>query len=358
MRTPTKLTAAMFACCALLGSTVVSASATAATAATAVSCSDTALPVSGPDGPTTVHGRFCLPASTTPDAVQLLVHGGTYNSAYWDIPEEPERNSYQRDMAAHGYATFAMDQLGAGRSGKPLSPQLLLPAAAKAVHEVVGHLRAGHVGGHAFGKVVLVGHSVGSGVVAAEAATYHDVDAVILSGMTHLPAVPVLALGVLFGLQPAFAEPRFLGSDLLYFTTKPGSREWLFYHRENADPGVIAADEATKDQVSVPGMGTVALFGIVLPVTKGIDVPVFQAVGENDVLFCGVLALRDCSTAEKLRAQEAPYYGPGARLSTYVLPGAGHSLALHRNAAAYREATRTWLSGELGLAPEGYHPIG
>ena len=30
---------------------------------------------------------------------------------------------------------------------------------------------------------------------------------------------------------------------------------------------MIAADEATKDQVSVPGMGTVAVFGIVLPAT-------------------------------------------------------------------------------------------
>ncbi|AXB41109.1 alpha/beta fold hydrolase [Amycolatopsis albispora] len=356
MRTPAKLTASLLACCALLGSATVPTA--AGQQAHPVSCSDTDLPVSGPDGPTTVHGRFCLPAGTTPRAVQLLVHGGTYNSAYWDIPHEPDRNSYQRDMAAHGYATFAMDQLGAGRSGQSASPWLLLPAAAKAVHEVVGHLRAGHVGGLAFEKVVLAGHSVGSGVVAAEAATYHDVDGVILSGITHLPAVPVLALGVLFGLRPAFTEPRFLGSDLLYFTTNPGSREWLFYHRENADPAVIAADEATKDQVSVPGMGTVAVFGIVFPVTAAIDVPVFQPVGEKDVLFCGVLALRDCSSAEKLHAQEAPYYREAAKLSTYVLPGAGHSLALHRNAADYREATRSWLRGTLGLAPEGYHPIG
>ncbi|GAB2775291.1 alpha/beta hydrolase [Amycolatopsis magusensis] len=356
MRTPAKLTAALLSCSALLGSTIIASA--PASAVAAVDCTDTDLPVSGPSGPTTVHGRFCLPAGTTPDAVQLLVHGGTYNSAYWDLPHAPERYSYQRDMAAHGYATFAMDQLGAGSSGKPLSPQLLLPAAAKAVHEVVGHLRAGSVGGHAFDKVVLVGHSVGSGVVAAEAATYHDVDAVILSGITHLPAIPVLALGVAFGLQPAFAEPRFLGSDLLYFTTRPGSRSWLFYHQPNADPAVIAADEATKDQVSVPGMGTVAVFGIVLPVTKAIDVPVFQAVGAKDVLFCGVLALRDCSTAEKLHAQEAPYYGPAAKLSTYVLPEAGHSLALHRNASAYRDATRSWLIEQVGLAAEGYHPIG
>jgi hypothetical protein len=50
--------------------------------------------------------------------------------------------------------------------------------------------------------------------------------------------------------------------DPLYFTTKPGARAGLFYAMENTDPRVIEADEATKDQVSVPGMGTVAVFGI------------------------------------------------------------------------------------------------
>ena len=75
----------------------------------------------------------------------------------------------------------------------------------------------------------------------------------------------------------------------------------------------------------------------------------FQAVGTQDVLFCGLLALRDCSNANNLRAQEAPYYSAGAQLQTYVLPGAGHSLALHVNAEDYRDATRTWLSSKFGM---------
>ncbi|MGH7868958.1 MAG: alpha/beta hydrolase, partial [Candidatus Dormibacteraceae bacterium] len=104
------------------------------------------------------------------------------------------------------------------------------------------------------------------------------------------------------------------------------------------------------DQVSVPGMGTVAVFGIMLPMTThGINVPVFQAVGEDDILFCGPFALRDCSSAEKLRAQEAPYYSAAAKLTTFVLPKAGHSLALHKNAALYRDATRAWLWQQLGV---------
>jgi pimeloyl-ACP methyl ester carboxylesterase len=279
------------------------------------------------------------------------VHGGTYNRAYWDLPGVPESYSYQRDMARAGRATFAVDRLGTGSSTRPPSLPLLISLEAQNLHEVVQHLRAGRVGGTSYEKVVIVGHSVGSGIVAMEAATYHDVDGVVLSGMTHMPNVPALTLGAALGLQPVFLDSILstLGSDPLYFTTRQGARAGLFYAMNDAEQLVVNADEATKDQVSVPGMGTVAVFGIVLPATRGIDVPVFQAVGTDDVLFCGLLALRDCSNAGALRAQEASYYRPEAQLETYVLPGAGHSLALHRNAGAYRDATRAWLSSKFGM---------
>jgi pimeloyl-ACP methyl ester carboxylesterase len=360
VKLPVKVTSALFACGVLLASLTAAMPAEAA----AISCTDTdrptggpGLPPLGPGAPATMHGRLCLPAGEAPDTVQLLVHGGTYNSAYWDLPYQPERYSYQRDMVTHGYATFAADQLGAGRSSRPLSLPLSVWAAAESTHEVVGHLRAGHVGGVRFAKVVIVGHSVGSGVVAVEASTYHDVDGVVLTGITHLPALPVLAIGAALGLQPALLDGR-LGSDPLYFTTRPGARAGLFHAAGDSGPAVIAADEATKDQVSVPGMGTVALFGIVLPATRGITVPVFQVVGEKDVLFCGLLALRDCADVNVVRAQEAPYYADPSKLSMYVLPGAGHSVALHENAANYRDATRSWLRDRLAIAPQGYHSIG
>jgi pimeloyl-ACP methyl ester carboxylesterase len=326
-----------------------------AASASAANCSMVTLPVRSPSvlplltTPAIISGQLCQPDGTTPSAVQLLVHGGTYNRAYWDLPYQPDQYSYQRDMAKHGYATFAVDVLGAGQSSHPLSLPLTVWAEAEALHEVIGQLRAGAVGGVHFGKVVIVGHSVGSGIVASEASTYQDVDGVILTGVTHIPSLPALGLGAALGLIPAFLSSVQNPGDPLYFTTKPGARGPLFYNTADADPGVLAADEATKDQVSVPGMGTVAVFGIVVPVTLGINVPVLQAVGQDDVLFCGLLALRDCSSASALRAQEAPFYSSAAKLSVYVLPNAGHSLALHRNAGDYRDATRSWLANQLGI---------
>jgi pimeloyl-ACP methyl ester carboxylesterase len=346
-----KLAVLVLACVAGLSGAV----APPAAVASAANCSQADLPVNSSSvvrlltSPATMHGQLCLPEGAAPSAVQLLVHGGTYNSAYWDLPYEPDQYSYQRDMAKHGYATFAVDVLGAGQSSHPLSLQLTVWAQAEALHEVVGQLRSGAVGGIHFDKVAIVGHSVGSGIVASEASTYKDVDGVILTGVTHIPSIPALGLGAALGLVPAFLSSVENPGDPLYFTTKPGARGPLFYNAADADPDVIATDEATKDQVSVPGMGTVAVFGIVVPVTLGINVPVLQAVGSNDVLFCGLLALRDCSSASALRAQEAPFFSAAARLSVYVLPNAGHSLALHRNAGDYRDATRAWLGSTLGI---------
>ncbi len=351
MRLLPTLTCSLLACFGLLASGLA---APQAAAAAPVSCAEIDLPVSVPTPRETMHGQLCMPAdsaSTTgaPTTVQLLVPGGTYNRVYWDFPYQPERYSYQRDMASHGYATFAVDQLGTGQSTKPPSAALLSSVEAASIHQVVGHLRAGRVGGVRFDRVVLVGHSLGSGVVTLEAATYHDVDGVILTGATHQQ--PVVELTKIFTMRvhPVTLDPQLRknGSDPGYITTKPGQREPVTYSTRNADPQVIATDEATKDQSSLAAIGTGEVLGLLGPTSRGIDVPVLLAIGEKDVVFCGFLA-RDCSSAEALRKGEALYFGPAAELSTYVLPASGHAMALHKNAGEYRETTRAWLRARFG----------
>jgi pimeloyl-ACP methyl ester carboxylesterase len=142
---------------------------------------------------------------------------------------------------------------------------------------------------------------------------------------------------------------RYRGSDPGYFTTRPGFRP-VFYETSDADPQVIATDDATKDQLSILGFGLVLTFGDEGPASLLINVPVLLGVGEKDFAFCGFLS-RDCSSAETLWRQEAPYFAPAAKLSTFVLPGAGHSIALHKNADEYREATIAWLRARFGGSP-------
>ena len=341
MRLLPTLTCSLLACFGLLAGGLA---APQAAAAAPVHCSEIDLPISVPTPRETIHGQLCMPAGGAPTTVQLLIHGGTYNRVYWDFPYQPERYSYQRDMASHGYATFAVDRLGAGQSTKPPSAALLDRVEAASIHQVIGHLRAGRVGGVRFDRVVLVGHSLGSGVVTVEAATYHDVDGVILTGTSHLASALEVVKSLTIYLHPVTLDPQLRknGSAPGYFTTRPGLRGPVFYVARNADPQVIATDEATKDQAAALGVGTALMSGNLGPASRDIDVPVLLAVGEKDFAFCGFLA-RDCSSAEALRKQEAPYFSPAAKLSTYVLAESGHSIALHKNAGEYREATRAWL---------------
>src|ERR1041384_638084 len=168
MRSPRTFATSLFTSCVVVSALLVTPT---SAAAAAPRCSTTTVPVTAvPLLVMTVQGQLCLPADSSPTTIQLLLHGATYNRTYWDLPYQPERYSYQRDMAAHGMATFAVDELGVGGSSRPLSLLLTGVAQASAIHQVVGHLRAGHVGGTPYSKVVLVGHSAGAAISVVEAA--------------------------------------------------------------------------------------------------------------------------------------------------------------------------------------------
>jgi hypothetical protein len=90
-------------------------------------------PGSGPGVPVgTALGRqqvlvkLCLPTGKpTPATVQVLVHGITYDHRYWNIadPADPQGDRYSWEAAAAkaGYATVAIDRIGAGASTHPPS---------------------------------------------------------------------------------------------------------------------------------------------------------------------------------------------------------------------------------------------
>jgi hypothetical protein len=65
---------------------------------------------------------------------------------------------------------------------------------------------------------------VGSGITTLEAATYHDVDGVILTSTTHLPSALELAKGLALYVHPVAWDPQLRknGSDPGYVTSRPG----------------------------------------------------------------------------------------------------------------------------------------
>jgi hypothetical protein len=94
---------------------------------------------------------------------------------------------------------------------------------------------------------------------------------------------------------------------------------------------VLAEDEATKEPVSDSEVITTFTVIALSAMTLQINVPVLEAVGQHDGLFC--VGLLSCVNTSAVRSYEAPFYSPAAQLKMIVIPQAGHDLNLQKNAA-------------------------
>ena len=305
-----------------------------------------------------LYGELCVRAGTTPSAVQLLVHGATYNSYYNDWPDRPGFYSYVRQMTGAGYATFNIERLGYGRSTHPDSTLSTIQNGTEALRQVVEKLRSGDIGGRAFSRVIWVGHSLGTLYGWLEAAAASDVDAFVLTGLLHTvkPSWLTLAVGSAYS---ASADPKFAtsGFDPGYLTFRAGTRAPLFYWTPGAQPDAIALDERLKDTVSGTEFGeAVPLFNSPTPIqaqpSRSIKVPTLLIVGQYDRVMCNVPGDPDglVCNEHNVAQQEAPYYSDQARLRVLVVRNTGHDLQLHLSAPETGEAILDWLSDE-GMGP-------
>lgn len=297
--------------------------------------------------PVTVHGRLCVPAASSgAPELEVLVPGATYLAAYWNAPVEGGKYSYVQHATADGFATLALDRLGTGLSSKPLSALVTATGEAQVVHQVISQIRAGLPGAPGFRRIALVGHSLGSLITVVEAATYHDEDAVILTGYsTSIQAAQLLRTFV-GGLVPAATDPALHTLDPGYLTTAPGQRGSLFDTTADVDPAVVTWDEATKSVVSIAEVPDALALGLSPAMTRRISVPVLLADGSDDAFFCGGAV--QCGSDTALVGSETGDFSPAARLQATVLAGAGHDNSLATNADQFYTAAANWLRGTAG----------
>ncbi|MBO0876108.1 MAG: alpha/beta fold hydrolase [Pseudonocardia sp.] len=312
-------------------------------------CRDVSVPVSVPAavsvpvvGPQpSMHGVYCRAVGDSKHVVQVLVPGATYSHIYWDFGYRPDTYNFRLAMNRAGFDTLTVDRLGTGSSSRPPSALVTSIGQASAVHQVIQALRRGKVGTEPNDKVIIGGHSMGSAITALEASTYHDVDGVLLTGVSHhLNQVNVAAFFAT-GVRPAMLDPALSsrGDDPGYLTTRPGARKTFFYQPGTADPGVEEADERTKDVLSATEVSD-GIATISTPMSRSIDVPVMLANGSRDKVMCDFGT--NCATAATLKATEELDFSPAARLRTFVLPGFGHAINLAPNAPDYQRAVVDW----------------
>ena len=156
-------------------------------------CEELSFPVTLSPGGANVYNVFgvlCSRGSIHHKTIQITLHGATYSHLYWDFPFQPETYSYVRRATAAGYAVLNLDRIGIGQSDRPPAADVTIPSNGYVVHQIVQALRGGDLVVPSFGRisadrVVLVGHSLGSVISIQEAATFGDVDGVVLTGLSH-----------------------------------------------------------------------------------------------------------------------------------------------------------------------------
>jgi len=306
----------------------------------AVTCQGVRLPVSLQEGQPAnyeVVGKLCFKPNGK-NVVHLLLSGATYGAVYWDFPLLPEFYSYVRSLTSAGYATLNIDRIGIGESSHPPADQVTIQANAFVVHQLVQALRDGRIG--SFSKVILVGHSLGSGIALSEQAQYGDVNGLILSGFLHATGPGFAEVPTL--VYPAQNDPRFASKNLPdgYFTTIPGKRS-AFYFEPVADPNVIARDEQTKETITLGEINTFPPLVLSPTDTQSIHVPVLFVIGSRDNVFCTPPL---CSEARL----EPGFYPADAQVEVRVLPGTGHDLNLHFTAPVFFGIAREWSDRRFG----------
>jgi pimeloyl-ACP methyl ester carboxylesterase len=283
----------------------------------------TAVPCGADRATYSLSGRLVGPADGSPERVNVLVHDITAGNWFWHLREHPAYD-YASQLALRGETSLVLDRLGYDRSPLADGRRTCLGAQADMLHQVVTQLRRQGVE-----QVVLHGHSVGAAIAELEAATFRDVDGLVLMSWSD-----------------SGATPRAVGEALLqHQSCLLGGRDYAPYGRTDRDFRellfVTAADEvvrtATRLRNEDPCGDALSLAQLVIAnnaLTRLIDVPVL-------LVFAG----KDALNRPDARILQPLAYGLGARVTTRTVPGAGSALPLETSAPVTREHVLRWLGG-------------
>lgn len=292
-------------------------------------------PVPGPcDGGCKVVGYLYHDGTYAGRPLQVLVHGGTYDHQYWDLPEVNGRAySYARYMVRRQYVVLAIDQLGAGESSIPAGEALTVDVASAAVDQVVRAMRGGQNAlGLSFERIALVGHSLGSNVaIYAQGALHTPVDALVSTGLGHVRHTLPL---------PQELVDRAVNAPYWHMTS--AERTAAFFHAPEVDPDMVAYDNARFTAPVSQGIFLTAMALTFEPeFTKvgAVSVPVLVQLADHDVLFGSVYA-----------DGEAAFWSAAPAVTVQRLENIGHCYNSHLTRHESWRGIASWLGHALAQA--------
>ncbi|WP_052313609.1 alpha/beta hydrolase [Nocardia thailandica] len=295
----------------------------------------------GTDGGTyTVRGHLTGPADLlaggAASSVSLYVHGLEVSEWFWRFDGAPGYD-HVREMAGRGHVSVTIDRLGYGASGQPAGAQSCVGGQATAVHQIVGQLRSGLYtapgGAVSFGRVALLGHSLGGAVTQIAAYSFRDVDAVGVLSYSDLALTPEQLAGSLtWGARcVAGGQPSPAGAPGYSYLTADEAgfrRDFL----AGAPPEVAAAAAPLRALNPCGDMVSLTEATLVDPARLGeITVPVLVLTGTEDRVF----------DVNRARFHGELFTGSGD-VTTVLVDGATHGLTLEPT--RFRDELDSWLT--------------
>lgn len=298
-----------------------------------------------------ITGDYCVPLFSNGD-VLLMVAGGTENAAYWNMPGLGS-DSLVKTAASDGYASFAIDRLGTGRSTIPSSSTFVTYAAeVSTVAQVANALHHDPaLFGRRWSQVTGVGHSLGSGTLAGVAAHYPtDFNALIITGYGAAVTPQTAQLNALYQVPAETVWSTYAGLDTGYLTVLPDSLavSGYFYAPDTTHAALSAAAAheglVAKTELLTRPQGAAAEAQGAL-----IKVPVLVVVGQYDRHYCEDNPINEppsigaaCADQRAFNSYEASLFS-NACLATSLIAGSGHAIQEEKVAPSADKLYLNWL---------------
>lgn len=272
--------------------------------------------------------------------VTVYVHDFTTGAWFWRFPDR--RYDHVGNLARGGHVSLVLDRLGYADHHDVEGTATCLGAQADMVHQVVQQLRAGDYRSSSARprarSVVVAGHSVGGAIVELEAASFADVDGLVLMSWADSgpSARAVREAAVQTQVCLAGGDPRAGRPGYAFFGQSREDFTDLLFH--SATPAVQRRAAALRQP---DPCGDALTLGPMVAEnnlsSRSVDVPVLLLFGAEDVL--------NRPEASQLQRQG---YRPGSDVTTHVLPGTGSALPLELTAPRMRRLVSSWTCRRFG----------
>lgn len=294
------------------------------------------------DGATyTIRGHITGPADgLSATTASLYLHGLDLGESFWTGAYRGA--SYVDRQAAAGHVSVTIDRLGYDSSDKPDGFGSCMGGQADIAHQIVEQLKSGsYQSGNgdptpgAYAEIALHGHSLGGGIAALEAASFGDVDALVVDAYSDRilsPAAQADAVAALERCAQGGESTEGSGAGgYTFFSSSPDDFRKVFF--ATTPPALIEGALQQRNRNACGDLATVAAIGEANVATAAdVHIPVLVVAGGADGVYP---APAGQDTASQFTGS------PDVKLVT--LAGTGHSLTTEDTAATFSSKVSKWL---------------